>query len=519
MFTDNAFIAPVTIVATGGPLVADNTLQPLGSLTLTELVPDAIDAGPHTIKLSNITLAGTPTVTVTGNANPAPATGTATVLGDTITLTLSAGMNPATSGVVTISGLLGFTNVPGPVVATWATSPGLPLNYLLPDDQTFGNFATLASDVNVPLLQSAFTTATGVPTRIGGNDRYETSAKIAANVDSCTEWAVVVSGTSFADALSANYLAGALESNVPSYVPVLLVGTDSVPASVAAYMSSAGVKNVYIVGGTSAVSAAVESALKATSATKCTGVNSINSTNPVPNQKLLVVRVSGANRYATNRAVVNLGSDIFEENSNMIQLEFLQPSKHTAIVATGTGFADALAAGPAVYDGFPLVLTDGTSLSPEAALTLTDNDITQVIIIGGTSAVSDAVKAQIVALGIQAERISGANRYATATAFADFLAKAGPSAAVAGAFDGGFNWGPATGVLLASGTNFADALSAGPLSYNWSAPIILTEPTVLSADSQTWLVAHRVPLTYVTALGLGSAVSTSVLNAASAAIS
>jgi putative cell wall-binding protein len=279
------------------------------------------------------------------------------------------------------------------------------------------------------------------------------------------------------------------------------------------------VKNVYIVGGTSAVSAAVEAALKATSATKCTGVNAINSTNPVPGQKIQVVRVSGPTRYATNRAVVNLGSGIFDGNSNMFQLEFLQPYKHTAIVATGTAFADALAAGAAVYDGCPLILTDGTSLSPEAALTLTDNDITQVIIIGGTSAVSDAVKAQIAALGIQAERISGANRYATATAFADFLAKGPAVAAVAGAFDGGFDWGPATHVMLASGTNFADALSGGPLAWDWAAPIILTQPTVLSADSQAWLVAHKVDLTGVTALGLGSAVSTSVLNAASAAIS
>jgi hypothetical protein len=38
MFTDNAFISPVAITATGGSLVADGTLQPLGSVTITELV-------------------------------------------------------------------------------------------------------------------------------------------------------------------------------------------------------------------------------------------------------------------------------------------------------------------------------------------------------------------------------------------------------------------------------------------------------------------------------------------------
>ncbi|HRB05556.1 MAG TPA: cell wall-binding repeat-containing protein, partial [Ilumatobacteraceae bacterium] len=150
---------------------------------------------------------------------------------------------------------------------------------------------------------------------------------------------------------------------------------------------------------------------------------------------------------------------------------------------------------------------------------LTDNDITQVIIIGGTAAVSDAVKTSIEALGIFTGRISGADRYATATAWADFMAKGAPTAPVAGAFDGGLRWGAADGLLLASGTSFADALSGGPLGWTWDVPIILTDPTTLSAASQTWMVANRADLDYVTVLGLGSAVATGVMNAANAAIS
>jgi len=537
MFTNNAFISPVAITATGGSLVADGTLQPLGSVTITELVGDALDNGIHTLFVPNVDLYGVPAVTVAVTGNGA-ATGTAAIfngfnagplgIGARIDLTL-AGMT-ATKGVVTISGLAATTTTAGDVLifVLGPPAPTKPLAYFTPDDQLYDggnpNDALLYSDVNIPTLVAKFTTAVAIPSRIGGADRYETSAKIAANASSCSEWAVVVSGSSYPDALSANYLAGALSSYGVGVVPVLLVGTDSVPASIAAYMSAAGVKNVYVVGGTSAVSAAVQTALQATSATKCTFDSIFSSTNPVPNQKLNVVRISGADRYATNRAVVNAGADIFPANRNIKQLEFLQPGKRTAILATGTSFADALSAGGAVYGGIPLILTDGTTLSADAKGTLTDNDITQVIIIGGTAAVSDAVKTSVEAMGIFTGRISGADRYATATAFADFWFKAPPSAPVAGGFDGGlarggFPYNPPSGLLLTSGVSFADALSGGPLSSLSARPIILTDPTTLSAASQSWMVANKVYLFNVTALGLGSAVSTGVLNAANAAIS
>ena len=519
MWTNNAYVAPVKITSVPTNIVGDNAYQPLGNITLTELAPDALGNGTHIVCLSTVNEILNPlTLTVTGGGG-----GTAVSTGTCITVTL-AGTNPAAAGTVVISGLVGRASGDGAIVATLLPGTGgLWPAYLSPDDQflgAFGGDSTFFSDVNLGANPtSAIGVAFAVPNRIGGNDRYETSAKIAANVDSCGEWAVVVSGTSYPDALSANHLAGALTATTPDDVPVLLVGTDSVPPSVAAYMSAAGVKNVFIVGGTAAVSAAVQTALQATSATKCTGVNANNSTNPVAGQKLNVVRISGADRYATNRAVVNVASDYFNNSANMIQLEFLQPSRHTAIVATGTAFADALAAGPASYDGIPLVLTDGTTLSANAAGALTDNDITQVIIIGGTAAVSDAVKTSIEALGIITGRISGADRYATATAWADFMAKGGPTASVAGAFDGGLGWGTPDGLLLTSGTNFADALSGGPLGWNWGVPIILTDPAVLSAATQTWLVANKTTLNYVTVLGLGTAVTTSVMNAANAAIS
>lgn len=533
-WTDNAFVSPATFTATaaGGALISGYP-QLLGSITMGELIPNAFaNATNYDICFTvdgttSITMGGAPTVTITGDAATAVGTvSVATPTADCVRLSMT-NLSAVLKGTITINNLVATPWTTGPIGAYLAAPVSSnPLLLMNPDDQLQGN-SGYYSDVNMPILGAGFTNSVDVPTRIGGNDRYETSAKIAANLggegDTCSDWAVLVSGSSYPDALSASYLAGALNYNVGETmyfgaVPVLLIGSDSVPPSVAAYMAAVGVKNVYIVGGTAAVSAAAETALRETAATKCTYHMTIDPTAPVPNQKLNVVRVAGADRYATNRAVVNLGSDIFEDNRNMTQLEFLQPAKHTAIVATGTGFADALAAGPVAYDGYPLILTDGTTLSTSARLALTDNDIAQVIIVGGTAAVSDVVKGQIAALGIQVERIAGADRYATATAWADFMAKGAPAAAVAGAWDGGMGWGTFEGILLASGTNYADALSAGPLGWWWDAPIILTDPTTLSANTQTWLVAHRASLDWITVLGLGSAVSTGVMNAAAAAI-
>ncbi len=53
--------------------------------------------------------------------------------------------------------------------------------------------------------------------------------------------------------------------------------------------------------------------------------------------------------------------------------------------------------------------------------TLQDLDIEQVIIIGGTAAVSDAVRTSISGMGIITGRVAGANRYGTAAAWATFV--------------------------------------------------------------------------------------------------
>ena len=67
------------------------------------------------------------------------------------------------------------------------------------------------------------------------------------------------------------------------------------------------------------------------------------------------------------------------------------PSHLHALDALMATFPDALAAGPLAYArALPLVLTDPGALSPQAAQTLVDLGIQQVVIAGGPTAVSPA---------------------------------------------------------------------------------------------------------------------------------
>lgn len=552
MWTNSAVVSPIVISAVGTPLVADNTFQPLGTVTITEATADGVGFSEpaaalpssltHLLFFPGLVLGGTPTVAVTGNAGQTatitgvdnnafytPAGSLVAVPGSMVEMRVNTAVGSTanlTAGTFVISGVLARTLTAGvvsailydPANSTYnsftplaAPSATRTIGYLAPDDQTQGG-STFDSDVNQPALVAPFSLAVAVPQRVGGADRFETAAKIAANL-SCGDYAVIASGTSDSDALSANYLAGRLARWTGNDVPVLLTGA-SVPEFTRTALRNLGVKNVYIVGGTAAVSKAVADEIDALNAFECGG------SIPSSEQTLGVVRIAGATRYETNRAVVGAGS-AFNTGSMaldpFLQTKWLQPAKKTAILATGTNFADALAAGPVTYrEGFPLVLTDGTaaSLTASAKAALVENDITQVLVLGGTAAIKVEVATELTDMGIQVLRIEGADRYATATKLADFARLTSPSPLQV---DGGLGWSYST-VLLASGTTFADALAAGPWGGDRAWPIVLTTQAVLAGNTQTWLAANRVPLTSVVTLGLGSAVSTAAMNAANLAI-
>jgi putative cell wall-binding protein len=172
-------------------------------------------------------------------------------------------------------------------------------------------------------------------------------------------------------------------------------------------------------------------------------------------------RLSGADRQSTAVAV---SASAFPNAG----------SASAVVLARADQFADALAGGPlAAAKHAPLLLT-----SPGSLDAVTAAEIQRVLpkggtvyLLGGTSALSDAVATAITGLGDAPARIAGVDRYATAVA-------------IAGAM------GNPTTVFEASGTNFPDALSAVPAAVAAHGAILLTDGAAPAAVTSAYLTAH-----------------------------
>ena len=249
--------------------------------------------------------------------------------------------------------------------------------------------------------------------RIWGNTRYDTMGRIAnVGFSRPCNYAVVATGANFPDALAASSLAGAYNA------PVLLTESNALSAQTSQTLSDLGVTYVFLMGGTSAISPAVESAIQA--------------------KGITVNRISGATRTATSVKVMD-ATNAAGTASNSV------------IIATGYNFADSLSIGPWAYSSkTPIILTepDGT-LSAEAVSAIKGNPrISNVIIVGGNAAVSDVVKTQLGG-AYTINRLAGATRYETSEKIAQWMIS-----------DQGYNWSIP---LVATGTNFPDALAGAAL--------------------------------------------------------
>lgn len=190
--------------------------------------------------------------------------------------------------------------------------------------------------------------------RDGGADRYATGRLIVQRAFTDATSAYVATGANFPDALSASAAAGAASA------PVMLVNgrAAAIGAVDAALLTSLGVSQVTVAGGTSVVSSGIESSLR-----QVLGVDS-------------VVRASGSDRYATSASINRLAFG----------------SVQRAFFSAGTGFADALAgAALAGAVGAPLFVVPKSCVSATVRDHLTTMGTTGFTLLGGTGVLSDAV--------------------------------------------------------------------------------------------------------------------------------
>lgn len=330
---------------------------------------------------------------------------------------------------------------------------------------------TTASGIN-----AAMVAATSVPAKtyvnVDGVDRFATAVKASKTAypgklsPSGERTVVIATGRNWPDALGGTALAGVLDG------PVLLVDTKRIPEIVMEEIRRLSPAKAVVLGGTSAVGEAVESALAA----ELGGADKVR-------------RISGPNRYRTADEIA-------------IAVKEFQGAGFdgSAFVATGENFPDALAAAPlAAAGGTPLYLADpkrGLRAETKTAM----DGVSNVVVLGGTGAVSAEVETYLsTRFGSgKVERLDGKDRYETACLIASHGA------------GNGMTW---DGAGVATGADFPDAMSGGAMLGKRSAVLLLTRPTALPDPVRKALSANKTQIMTVHFIGGTNAVSGEVRTA------
>ncbi|WP_413306987.1 cell wall-binding repeat-containing protein [Bacillus sp. 1P10SD] len=169
------------------------------------------------------------------------------------------------------------------------------------------------------------------PQRIGGKDRFETSLKIATELDQPGDTVFISTGRQFADALAGSVLAANYGGSI------VLTETDTLPEGVLDFAKN---KYVTILGGTSAVSDNVINTLNSKYTlnvmhTNDTHANVDNATNKVNVAKRMSaineVRAKAPNALLLDAGDVFSGTLYFNEYKGLADLEFMNYAGYDAM--------------------------------------------------------------------------------------------------------------------------------------------------------------------------------------------
>ena len=306
----------------------------------------------------------------------------------------------------------------------------------------------LATSLSVAMLATLITipASATTTTQLEGQDRYKTALKIVQNGWTTSENVVIARGDVMADALVAAPLAYQKDK-----APILLTETDKIPAGVLEKLADLGVENVYIVGGTSAVSTTVENKLK---------------------DDYAVTRIEGKDRF---------------ETSYEIAKEAFTTMPTEAVIANGMTLVDALSVSSiAAAKGMPILLVKNDVMSADVASYIADKEVYAV---GGPTVINAEI------LG-EAERLSGLDRYKTNAAILDTFAQ------------------DYSNIYVAMGTerHLVDSLSGSALAALHNNPMVLVnDKSEINADQETVLAKNITSDS--TVVGLGGSVEASAVTA------
>lgn len=287
-------------------------------------------------------------------------------------------------------------------------------------------------------------------TRLSGDDRYETCVKAVDETWKTSDYAVLVTGEDYPDALSAAPLAKKYNA------PILITQSQSLTPVIEKEIAKLNVKNLFIIGGNGAVSNDIQNLLTTKYNINC-------------------VRISGIDRYETSANIAN----------------YLDAS-NGAVIASGNSYADALSiASYAAAKGMPILLADKDSIPSSVSKYITDNKVTRTYIVGGEGVIGKDVENLLP----NPTRYAGDDRYGT-------------NVKVINSLSNEFKFDT---VYITTGEDFADALSGAVLAANSNSPIILVSDNMLPESTKA--IKEILPMAKTKCiLGGEGAVSTDMLN-------
>jgi putative cell wall-binding protein len=196
----------------------------------------------------------------------------------------------------------------------------------------------------------------GTVERVSGKDRYATAAELARRAGTGAATAYVATGADYPDALTSAALAGDQQA------PLVLSRRAGLPAEVADALGALRPARGLVVGGEAALSVGVVAEVAARTTTG------------------EAVRVSGADRYGTAATLA----------------ERYPPDVPVVYVATGAGYADALAAAALAGDqGAPVLLVRREAVPPATVAALERLRPQRIVVVGGPAAVAETVRWQL----------------------------------------------------------------------------------------------------------------------------
>ena len=304
-----------------------------------------------------------------------------------------------------------------------------------------GTIATLKSLLNLRGHYIYSFTGFLEPERWAGSNRYTTAIVVSQSIyPDGADVVYLAVGTNHPDAIAGGPAAAA------EGAPILLVTTSDLPGNTRDELVRLAPSRVVILGGEAAVSTAVADAV----------------TVALPGAT--VERRAGATRYET---AVEVSRAVFA------------PGIDTVFVASGVNFPDALAAAPAAASlGSPVLLVPTNGLPAAVQAEIERLAPNRIVVVGSSTSISEVTFGILSTLAPSVERITANDRYAM-------------SVAVSAAF---FPPGTET-VYLAVGSDFPDALAAGPATGHSSGPLLLVQTSSLPPvvrDELIRLGPHRI---------------------------